>query len=90
MKQFGVGWDAIYSLPIVINANLESEIVKSPVATSLRYQIANNVPEYTHQQMNFCQICPEMQVNEMYAPYDKHHEVSSPKMSPKHTYFCQI
>ena len=24
-----------------------------------------------------CQICLEMQVNEMHAPYDKHHKVSS-------------
>ena len=31
------------------------------------------------------QICPEMQVNEMHAFYDKHHSVLFPKKSPKHT-----
>ena len=31
------------------------------------------------------QICPEMQVNEVHAVYDKHHKVSSFLKSPKHT-----
>ena len=34
----------------------------------------------------FQQICPEMQVNEMQALYDKHHKVSSFPKSHQNTY----
>ena len=36
------------------------------------------------------EICPGLNVNEIQIPYDKHHEVSIGKKSPKHTQFCQI
>ena len=34
------------------------------------------------------QICPEMQVAEMHAPYDKHHKVSSSLKSHQNTHTC--
>ena len=45
------------------------------------------VSEYflVHNWKPFSQICPEMQVNEVHALYDKHHKVSSFLKSLKNT-----
>ena len=60
---------------------LRAKICPDPCKRGFRYKSSEINPEKP-----FKQICPEMQLNEMHALYDKHHKVSSFVKSHQNTH----
>ena len=84
------GWfrmaDVLLVMPLEIFCRIVDITEEVRTEHIIKNEMHNNNYFSTHYSKAAPQICPKMQVNEMQALYDKHHEVSSFQKSHQNTY----